>query len=42
MITLQSNSVITNFTGLSIFGRYNRDIVKTVKLYVVKLPFGTE
>jgi hypothetical protein len=32
---LQSNSVITNSMGPSIFARYNRDIVITVKLYVV-------
>jgi hypothetical protein len=35
---LQSNSVITNSTGPSIFVRYNRDIVITVKLHVVKSP----
>ncbi len=39
---IQSNSVITNSTGPSIFVRYNRDIVITVKLYVVKSPFGTK
>ena len=33
---LQSNSVITNSTGPSIFVRYNRDFVITVKVYVVK------
>jgi hypothetical protein len=42
MTDVQSNSVITNSTGPSIFVRYNRDIVITVKLYVVKSPFGTE
>ncbi len=39
---IQSNSVITNSTGPSIFVRYNRDIVINVKLYVVKSPIGTK
>jgi hypothetical protein len=42
IVELQSNSVITNSTGPSIFVRYNRDIVITVKLYVVKSPHGTK
>jgi len=33
---VQSNSVITNSMGSSVFVRYNRDIVLTVKDYVVK------
>ncbi len=33
---VQSSSVITNTTGPSVFVRYSRDIVITVKLYVVK------
>jgi len=32
---LQSNLVITNSTGPSVCVRYNRDIVITVKVYVV-------
>ena len=35
-LKLQSNSVITNSMGPSIFVRYNRDIVITVKVYAVK------
>ena len=35
-IRIQSNSVITNSMGPSVFVRYNRDIVITVKVYVVK------
>jgi hypothetical protein len=40
--TIQSNSVITNSTEPSIFVRYSRDIVISMKLYVVKEPFGTK
>jgi hypothetical protein len=42
IFSIQSNSVITNSTGPSLFVRYNRDVVVTVKLYVVKSPFGTQ
>jgi hypothetical protein len=35
-LQIQSNSVLTNSTGLSILVRYNRDNLKIVKLYVVK------
>jgi hypothetical protein len=38
----QSNSDISNSMGLSVFICYNRDIVVTVKVYVVKCPNGTE
>ncbi len=34
-LDLQSNSVVTNSTGPSVFDRYIRDIVITVKVYVV-------
>ena len=34
---IQSNSVITNSMGPSIFVRYNRDIGITVKVYLVKV-----
>ena len=33
---IQSNSVITNSMGPLVFVGYNRDIVITVKVYVVK------
>ena len=33
---IQPNSVITNSMGPLVFVRYNRDIVITVKVYVVK------
>ena len=39
---IQSNSVITNSMGPSIYVRYNRDIVITVKVYAVKCSFGTK
>ena len=32
---IQSNSVIANSTGPSVFVRYNREFVITVKIYVV-------
>jgi len=38
---VQSNSVITNSTGPWKYVRYNREIVITVKVYVVKVSFGT-
>ncbi len=38
---IQSNSVITNSTGPQKFVRYNHEMVNTVKVYVVKVPFGT-
>ena len=39
---LQSNSVITNSKGPSVSVRYNREIVITVMIYVVKKPDGTK
>ncbi len=36
--TVQLKSVIMNSSGPSVFVRYNRDIVLTVKVYVVKYP----
>ena len=39
---IQSNSVITNSTGPSVFVRYNRDFVITVKIYVVEKLLGTK
>jgi hypothetical protein len=39
-INIQSNSVITNSTGPRKYVRYNHKIVITVKVYVVKVPFG--
>ncbi len=39
---IQSNSVITNSTGPSVFVRYNSDFVITVKNYVVKWLLGTQ
>jgi len=39
---IQSNSVKTNSTGPRTSVRYNRaTVVITVKVYVVKVPFGT-
>jgi len=35
LVTIQSNSVITNSTGSLLFVRYIRDTVITVKVYVV-------
>ena len=35
-IKVQSNSVIANSTGPSVFVRYNRDIVITVRVDVVQ------
>jgi hypothetical protein len=40
-IQIQSNSVITNSMGPRKSVRYNCEIVITVKVYVVKVPFGT-
>jgi len=39
---VQSNSVITNFTGPRKSVHYNREKGITVKVYVVKLSFGLE
>jgi hypothetical protein len=41
-LSLQSDSVLANSTGPSIFDRYNRDIDMIVKLYEVIEPFGTK
>ncbi len=40
-IILQSNSVITNSMGPLKSVRHNREIVITVKVYVVNVTFGT-
>ena len=37
IIRIQSNSVVTNITGQSIFIRFGRDFVITVKIHIVKL-----
>jgi len=39
---IQSNLVITNSMGPPLSVRYNREIVITVKIYVVKKPDGTK
>jgi len=40
-LNLQSNLVITNSTGPRKYVRNNREIVITVKVYVVNAPFGS-
>jgi len=40
-MVIQSNLVVTNSTGQRKYVCYNREIVITVKIYVVKVPFET-